>query len=372
MPETYPRKLKRVVIREEYVALTGNYIRAILLHQLEYRQKCAFDVDRYVAEEGERLAQDGVEANVLPANGWFYKKAAELAEETMLDLDETTIRRHVKYFIQRGWVNERRNPRKKWDRTMQYRLNLVRIKSELETIGYQLEKWVFKNQVSPMDSTSGKLQLGSCDLQDGSGNMQDGSGKLPLGSCNLQEQYQNTSSQHLKEHTHHTGGMCECVSYKNAGTRTETTSKRTHETTLALARHAPRTSSTASMYGRSEFSLEVCLEFAEYLHQTGKGITNPGGYAVAIHRSGAADAMIKKYREQTAKCHSSNDPSHGEPSLMPEQVAEHASLIGELLEGGYTHEQIEAQFAASYHPEVWALIKEATVSVFTSRKQEQA
>ena len=131
MTETSPRKLRRVVIREEYIALTGNYVRAVLLHQLEFRQKCAFDVDRYVAEEGERLAQDGVNANILPANGWFYKKAAELAKETMLGLDETTIRRHVKYFVGRGWIDERHNPKKRWDRTMQYRLNLVKIKADL-------------------------------------------------------------------------------------------------------------------------------------------------------------------------------------------------------------------------------------------------
>ena len=143
MPESHPRKLKRVIIREEFVALTGNYVRAVLLHQMEYRQKCAFDVDRYVAEEGERLAQDGVEANVHPASGWFYKRAAELAEETMLGLDEVTIRRHIKFFIERGWVDERRNQQKKRDWTMQYRLNLVRMKSDLEVIGYQLQECVF-------------------------------------------------------------------------------------------------------------------------------------------------------------------------------------------------------------------------------------
>ncbi len=94
---------------------------------------------------------------------------------------------------------------------MQYRLNLVSIKSEREAFGYQFEKWVFKKQVSSMDSKSGKLLLGSCVLPDGKGTMQDGSSKLPLGSCNLQEQYQ-TSSRHLKEHTPHTGGAGVSVS----------------------------------------------------------------------------------------------------------------------------------------------------------------
>jgi hypothetical protein len=108
VPEPSLRKLKRV-IREEYIALTGNYVRAVLLHQLEFRQKCAFDLDAYIAEEGERLAQGGVTATIHPENGWFYKKATELAEEAMLGLDEMTIRRHVRFFIGRGRIDERRN-----------------------------------------------------------------------------------------------------------------------------------------------------------------------------------------------------------------------------------------------------------------------
>ena len=259
MPEPYPRKLKRVVVREEYIALTGNYIRAILLHQLEYRQKCAFDVDRYLAEEGERLSQEGVEANLLPANGWFYKKAAEMAEETMLGLDETTIRRHIKYFIRRGWVNERRNPRKKWDRTMQYRLDLVKIKRELEALGYQLEEWVFRNPVSPMDSTSGNLQLRSCKLQDGSCKTQLQSVNLQLRSCILQEQYQNTSYKHLKEHTHNTGGVGVGVS-------------------------------------KSKFSQEEIARYVEHCAASGQQIQ--GGLAIWLQETGKGDSLIASFQER--------------------------------------------------------------------------
>jgi len=251
VPETYPRKLKRVVIREEYVALTGTYVRAILLHQLEYRQKCAFDVDRYLAEEGERLSQEGIEANLLPANGWFYKKAAELADETMLGLDETTIRRHLKSFIRRGWVNERRNPKKKWDRTMQYRLDLVKIKRELEALGYQLEEWVFKNPVSPMDSTSGNLQLRSCKMQDGSGDLQ-------LRSCVLQEQYQNTSYKHQPEHTHNTAAAGVGVS-------------------------------------RSKFSQEEIARYVEDCAARGQQIQ--GGLAIWLQETGKGDSLIASFQE---------------------------------------------------------------------------
>ncbi len=46
--------------------------------------------------------------------------------------------------------------------------------------------------------------------------------------------------------------------------------------------------------------------------------------------------------------------------LSPEQIADHASIISELLQSGYSPEQAEAQFAASFHAEDWkAVIKAA-------------
>jgi hypothetical protein len=47
--------------------------------------------------------------------------------------------------------------------------------------------------------------------------------------------------------------------------------------------------------GRSRHPLEVCLDFANHLRATGQGITNPGGYATTIHRTGEADDLIDKF-----------------------------------------------------------------------------
>jgi hypothetical protein len=46
---------------------------------------------------------------------------------------------------------------------------------------------------------------------------------------------------------------------------------------------------------RSRFSLEECRRYAEHLRATGDGITNPGGYATAIHRSGEVDELIERF-----------------------------------------------------------------------------
>lgn len=42
----------------------------------------------------------------------------------------------------------------------------------------------------------------------------------------------------------------------------------------------------------SRFTVEECRRYAEHLRSTGQGITNPGGYATTIHRTGEADAQI--------------------------------------------------------------------------------
>ncbi len=45
----------------------------------------------------------------------------------------------------------------------------------------------------------------------------------------------------------------------------------------------------------SRFSLEECKRYADHLSKTGQGITNPGGYATKIYRSGEADSLVEKF-----------------------------------------------------------------------------
>ncbi len=47
----------------------------------------------------------------------------------------------------------------------------------------------------------------------------------------------------------------------------------------------------------SKFTLRQCRDYATYLSTTGQGITNPGGYATTIHRTGEADALIAAFLE---------------------------------------------------------------------------
>ena len=150
----------------------------------------------------------------------------------------------------------------------------------------------------------------------------------------------------------------------------------------------------------SKFTLEECREYAAHLHQTGQGITNPGGYATTIHRSGEADALIEKFlqpqtatasldsskcpdcqgtgfwyawgREQgVSKCKHTRLADKLEPDqsqlsgrkLAPEEIDEQATLIVELLESGYTLDQAKLQFGTGLQPGDW----EAIQSLATTR-----
>jgi hypothetical protein len=42
----------------------------------------------------------------------------------------------------------------------------------------------------------------------------------------------------------------------------------------------------------SKFSLEDCRRYADHLHASGQGVTNPGGFARTIHKTGLEDAQI--------------------------------------------------------------------------------
>jgi hypothetical protein len=59
----------------------------------------------------------------------------------------------------------------------------------------------------------------------------------------------------------------------------------------------------------SRFSLEECRRYADHLKQTGQGITNPGGYATKIFRSGEADPFIEAFLTPTAQIDISKCPA---------------------------------------------------------------
>jgi len=149
-------KLKRVVIKEELVELTGDYIGALVLNQFIYWSERTKDFNKFIEAEKQRDAGLSVDFT----NGWIYKTSEELSEELMLGLSISTMRRHLSKVVQSGYLLERNNPKYAWDRTLQYRPNMVKIQTDLHKLGYSLEGYplVLSNAIFKMKNGSSEMK----------------------------------------------------------------------------------------------------------------------------------------------------------------------------------------------------------------------
>jgi DnaD/phage-associated family protein len=138
------RKLNRVVIKEELVKLTGNYKKALTLNQFLYwTERIGFQrYDKFIKEETDRFLGDTENLE----GGWIYKKSEELAGEIMITGSPKTARRYCNQLVKDGYLLERKNPKIKWDHTKQYRVNLLKIKTDLDNIGYDLQGYRFDDE----------------------------------------------------------------------------------------------------------------------------------------------------------------------------------------------------------------------------------
>lgn len=126
------------LIRKELVALTGNHSHAVILNQLLYWTQRIKDFDLLLEEEKNCYSNSQGKHHLQPQHGWIYKTSNDLIKETMLQVNRSTIRRYTNVLIQKGWVYERPNPSNKWDKTIQYRVNLNKIQEDLLALGQSL------------------------------------------------------------------------------------------------------------------------------------------------------------------------------------------------------------------------------------------
>ena len=133
------KPLKRVVIKEELVELTGDFRPALILNQFIYWIERMYDADKYIREENERALKHDLEVNMEESKGWIYKTAEELNNELMIGMSKATIGKYIKQLVEAGYLSQRRNPKYKWDKTLQYRVDLYKIQKDLAKLGYALE-----------------------------------------------------------------------------------------------------------------------------------------------------------------------------------------------------------------------------------------
>jgi len=132
-------KLKRAVIKEEYIALTGDYREAVILNQFIYWSERVKDYDKFIKEENRRRQVNTGEEEIDLQNGWIFKTIKELKDEVMINLSDGNFSKYVKKLVEKKFLSKRRNPKYNWDKTFQYRVELLFIQKELNKLGYAIE-----------------------------------------------------------------------------------------------------------------------------------------------------------------------------------------------------------------------------------------
>lgn len=145
-------KLKRVVIKQELVELTGDFRPALILNQFIYWTERMFDTDKYIAEERERAVKHDTDISIDESKGWIYKTASELNEELMVGMSNSTIGKYIKQLVEAGYLAQRRNPKYKWDKTLQYRVDLYKVQKDLGALGYALEGYKLLPNIEILDT----------------------------------------------------------------------------------------------------------------------------------------------------------------------------------------------------------------------------
>lgn len=154
-------KTKKAIIKEELVELTGDFKLAIVLNQMIYWSERKEDSEVFIKEEIARLQKysedvkdtEELEVNLLESSGWIYKKAEDLSVETMINVKPKAMREYLKVLVSNGWLDERRNPKLKMDRTLQYRVNILKIQLDLYNLGYSLEGYPLPVVFSEKENT---------------------------------------------------------------------------------------------------------------------------------------------------------------------------------------------------------------------------
>ncbi len=216
------KKLKRVVIKEELIALTNDFLEALILNQMLYWSQRVKDFDQFILEEKNRRPDEVV--NISDSKGWIYKKAVDLHDELMLgkSFSRPTVSRRIDSLVKKGFIDKKKE--KNWDKTSQYRVNVRYIQQMLEKIGFSLEGYPLSwKTIEP-------------EIPDVHGE-----------HSNVHDEHPNAHCEHPSIHDEHPNVHSEHVLYTEI--TTETTKENTYQNTVA------------------DFSDDISKEVIDYLNQ---------------------------------------------------------------------------------------------------------
>jgi len=152
---------RKVLLREDLMELTKDINQALVLSQMIYWTKRVNDLNDLIFEENKRLAEHGQKQKDY-CHGWIWKSARQMKEELFHALSEDAIQRAFANLTEMGLFVKRRNPEFRYDRTLQYRVDLLLLRRLLKEIGidftdFQLDS--IPHSAESITHTAGSIPL---------------------------------------------------------------------------------------------------------------------------------------------------------------------------------------------------------------------
>lgn len=138
------------MVKEELVKLTGDVVSAIVLNQMIYWSEIIKESNSNLQKKIKAYEAVGGDTTDLVnkiRDGWIWKTADDMLEEIMFS-SRPTVSRKMNELVKAGFLDTRKNPNHKWDRTNQYRVNFNFIQGELNKIGYSLDGYALNTETS--------------------------------------------------------------------------------------------------------------------------------------------------------------------------------------------------------------------------------
>lgn len=150
-----PRRLfvqmKKAVLREDLMKITGDITQAMVLGQMLYWTKTLDKVNDWLFEENKRLAEADLPQHEYNY-GWIWKSAKEMREDLMFAFSEDAIQRAFSSLTQTGLLMKRNNPVLKYDRKLHYRIDLLFLRRKLKESGWEMTDFILDS--TPQDAVS--------------------------------------------------------------------------------------------------------------------------------------------------------------------------------------------------------------------------
>lgn len=134
-------QMRKAVLREDLMKVTGDVVQAMVLGQMLYWTKHLDKVNDWLFEENKRLAEYDLPQHEYNY-GWIYKSARQMREDLMNAFSEDAIQRSFSALTKSGVLLKRNNPICGYDRKLQYRIDLLLLRRKLREIGFEMTDFV--------------------------------------------------------------------------------------------------------------------------------------------------------------------------------------------------------------------------------------